>query len=65
MPTDKAYQALKAQKEIKEQHQEKRLRISRERNDLADSIVKEHRLTGDLLRFKKNLTYRFFLTNSL
>jgi hypothetical protein len=54
---DKAYQALKAQKEIKEQHQEKRLRISRERNDLADSIVKEHRLTGDLLRFKKNLSW--------
>lgn len=54
---DKAYQALKTQQEIKRQNTEKNLQISGERNDLVDSIVKEHRLTGDRLRFKRSLKW--------
>ena len=54
---EKAYSILKAQQELKAKQQEQRLKITAEFNDLIESIVKEHQLSGDLLRFKKSLKW--------
>ncbi len=55
--TENAYQQLKAQQNIKKQQTEQQLKISQQLNDLLESIVKEHQLTGDLLRFKRGLKW--------
>ena len=55
--TEKAYEQLSAQREIKKQRTEQRLKISQQFNDLVESIVKEHQLSGDLLRFKQSLKW--------
>lgn len=42
---------------IKKQQTEQRLNISQQVSDLAESVVKEHGLSGDLLRFKQSLKW--------
>ncbi len=54
---ENAYQVLNEQQKIKKKEKEKRLKISNEKNDLIDSIVKELRLTGDRLRLKQSLKW--------
>lgn len=53
----KAYDVFKERQEIKKKQKEQRLKISEQMNDLVESIVREHRLTGDLLRFKRSLRW--------
>lgn len=50
-----AFDELKAASERKAKKQEQRLKVSGEFHDLTDSIIKEHRLAGDSLRFKQSL----------
>lgn len=52
-----AYDQLKAARERKQIQQEQQMKVSREFQDLVDSIVKEHRLTGDRLTLKRNLKH--------
>jgi len=52
-----AYDQLKAAIERKEKQQEQRMKVSQEFHDLIDSIIKEQRLEGDSLRFKKCLKH--------
>jgi hypothetical protein len=54
---DKAYQLLMAQKDRRKQQAENRLKVSQEFNALVDSIVKEQKLTGDMLTFKKSIKW--------
>ena len=54
---EQAYTVLKKQQEMKKKQQESRVKISAELNDLIESIVKEHQLKGDLLRFKKSVKW--------
>lgn len=54
---EKAYKVLKAQQDIKREQQEQRLKISAELGDLLDDIVKEHKLSGDLLRLKRSMKW--------
>jgi len=53
----KAYDVFKERQEIKKKQKEQRLKISEQIKDLAESIVHEHRLTGDLLRFKNSMRW--------
>jgi hypothetical protein len=53
---ESAYNFLAAHQEQKKKSQEERLRISCERRELMESVVKEHKLRGDLLIFKKALS---------
>lgn len=53
----KAYLSLKAEQEKKEKDQEKRLKISKSHSELIDSIIKEHRLKGNTLSFKRSLKW--------
>jgi len=53
----KAYDVFKERQKIKKKQKEQRLKISEQMKDLAESIVREHRLTGDLLRFKRSLRW--------
>lgn len=53
----KAYEVFKEQKQIKEKQKQKRLKISEKMKELVESVVREHRLTGDLLRFKRSLRW--------
>lgn len=52
-----AYEVFKEQKQIKEKQKQQRLKISEQMKELSESIVREHRLTGDLLRFKRSLRW--------
>ncbi len=52
-----AYQALKLQQQKQQQQTEQRLKVTAEFNDLVESIVKEHQLQGDMLKFKKSLKW--------
>ncbi len=54
---EQAYKTLKAQQDRKKTQSERRLKVSAEFHDLVDSIVKEHKLSGDLLVFKKYLKW--------
>ena len=54
---EKAYLALKEQQEKKQKEQERRLKISDQHHVLLDSIVNEHKLKGDTLRFKRSLRW--------
>jgi hypothetical protein len=54
---ENAYQVLSDAQKIKQNQQEKRLKISDERNDLLDSITKTLNLSGDRLRFKKSMKW--------
>ena len=54
---EQAYKTLKAQQDRKKTQSEWRLQVSAEFHDLVDSIVKEHKLRGDLLAFKKYLKW--------
>lgn len=54
---EQAYNLLKAQQDLKREQQEQRLKISGEFSDLLDNIVKEHQLSGDLLRLKKSMKW--------
>jgi len=53
----KAYDVFKERHEIKKKQKEQRLKISEQIKDLVESIVHEHRLTGDLLRFKNSMRW--------
>jgi hypothetical protein len=52
-----AYDWLKAMSERQQLQQEQRLKVSREFQDLVDSIIKEQRLTGNRLTLKQNLKH--------
>jgi hypothetical protein len=54
---EQAYKVLKAQQDLKREQQEQRLKIRAEFSDLLDNIVKEHQLSGDLLRLKKSMKW--------
>jgi hypothetical protein len=54
---EQAYKILKAQQDLKREQQEQRLKISAEFSDLLDNIVKEHQLSGDLLRLKRSMKW--------
>jgi hypothetical protein len=51
-----AYNFLIARQEQKKENQAKRLKISQERQELMDSVVKEQKLRGNLLIFKKSFS---------
>lgn len=53
---ESAYNYLLAYQEQKKKSQEKRLKINCERQELIESVVKEQKLRGDLLIFKKALS---------
>jgi hypothetical protein len=57
LESEKAYQVLAAERAKKQELTEQALKISREKADLIDSIVKEHRLVGDRILLKKALRH--------
>lgn len=54
---NKAFTALKSEREKKLEIQQQRLKISEEHTGLVESIVAEHKLEGDLLTLKKSLRH--------
>lgn len=52
-----AFEFFSARQDQKKALQELRLRISEERQELMESVVKEQRLQGDLMIFKKTLSH--------
>jgi hypothetical protein len=54
---ESAFEFLSARQEQKKLLKERRLRISQERRELIESIVKEQQLTGDMAIFKKALSH--------
>jgi hypothetical protein len=54
---EEAFDFLSARQDQKKLLKERRLRISQERQELMESIVKEQRLRGDLVIFKKTLSH--------
>ena len=54
---NQAFIALTKEQEKKKIDQEKRLQISKEKQMLLESIIKEHRLCGNILYFKKYLRH--------
>lgn len=57
LESENAYQVLATEREKKQELAEQALKISREKADLIDSIVKEHKLTGDRILLKKALRH--------
>jgi hypothetical protein len=52
-----AFDFMAARQEQKKLLKERRLRISQERQELMESVVKEHQLRGNMLIFKKALSH--------
>lgn len=55
LESQRAYQALTLERARRREQHERALKISAEQAELIESIVKEHRLTGDRLLLKKGL----------
>jgi len=54
---ESAFEFLTARQEQKKLLKERRLRINQERQELMESVAKEHRLRGNMLIFKKALSH--------